>query len=199
VRFLIDNALSPELARLLSSAGHEALHVRDYGLATAEDADILQRAETEDRIVVSADSDFGMLLAVLRGTKPSFIRVESLKPLPLRVMLVVVFLDLLRFGDFLVLHILARGVFAAGSLNVRLADRFRTDGETGDQLFQVLRLARRAGCDGVLQDQEFKFVAALTATVVVDGHRAIGIVTNFERRFPWGAAFRPRLALAKQS
>jgi predicted nuclease of predicted toxin-antitoxin system len=41
VRFLIDNALSPEVARLPSKAGHDAVHVRDYGLSAAEDPVIL--------------------------------------------------------------------------------------------------------------------------------------------------------------
>jgi predicted nuclease of predicted toxin-antitoxin system len=73
VRFLIDNALSPEVARLLRDAGQDAVHVRDYGLHAAEDLVILERAGNEDRVVVSADSDFAMLLAVRRRSKPSFI------------------------------------------------------------------------------------------------------------------------------
>ena len=73
MRFLIDNALSPELARILSDAGQDAVHVRDYGLHAAEDLMILERAAIEDRVVVSADSDFAMLLAVSRRSKPSFI------------------------------------------------------------------------------------------------------------------------------
>jgi len=73
VRFLIDNALSPELARLLTEAGHDAVHVRDYGLHAAEDPMILERAAIEDRVIVSADSDFAMLLAVSRRSKPSFV------------------------------------------------------------------------------------------------------------------------------
>lgn len=63
MRFLIDNALSPEVARLLRVAGHDAVHVRDYGLHAAEDSVILERAEMEERVIVSADSDFGVLLA----------------------------------------------------------------------------------------------------------------------------------------
>ena len=34
---------------------------------------ILERAGNEDRVIVSADSDFAMLLAVYRRSKPSFI------------------------------------------------------------------------------------------------------------------------------
>jgi predicted nuclease of predicted toxin-antitoxin system len=73
VRFLIDNALSPGVARLLTDAGHDAVHVRDYGLQAAEDFVILERAGIEEGVVVSADSDFGMLLALSRSSKPSFI------------------------------------------------------------------------------------------------------------------------------
>ena len=63
MRFLVDNALSPVLATLLTQAGHEALHVRTIELHRAEDAVIFERAATDDRIVVSADTDFGALLA----------------------------------------------------------------------------------------------------------------------------------------
>ena len=73
MRFLVDNALSPELAGLLKAAGHDAVHVRDYGLHAAEDPIILDRAGSEDRILLSAGSDFGMLLATSDRTKPSFI------------------------------------------------------------------------------------------------------------------------------
>jgi predicted nuclease of predicted toxin-antitoxin system len=73
LKFLIDNALPPEMARLLLAAGHDAVHVRAYGLQAAEDSVILERAANEERVVVSADSDFAMLLAVLRLYKPSFI------------------------------------------------------------------------------------------------------------------------------
>jgi predicted nuclease of predicted toxin-antitoxin system len=73
VRFLVDNALSSELARLLKDAGHDAVHVHDYGLHAPEDQEILERAGIEDRVVVSADSDFAMLLALSLRSKPSFI------------------------------------------------------------------------------------------------------------------------------
>ena len=57
MKFLIDNALSPEVARLLSDAGHDAVHVRDYGLQAASDLLLLELAEQEDRMLVSADTD----------------------------------------------------------------------------------------------------------------------------------------------
>jgi len=64
LRFLIDNALPPRLALLLSRAGHDSTHVRDYGMQAAEDINVIEKARQERRIVVSADSDFGMLLAL---------------------------------------------------------------------------------------------------------------------------------------
>lgn len=73
MRFLIDNALPPRLARLLAAAGHDAVHVRDYALGAAKDELILAKAREEDRIVVSADTDFGTLLAMLEVNRPSFI------------------------------------------------------------------------------------------------------------------------------
>lgn len=73
MRFLIDNALPPEVARLLQNAGHDAVHVREYGLQAAEDAVILERAGREERVIVSSDADFSMLLAIWDRSKPSFI------------------------------------------------------------------------------------------------------------------------------
>ncbi|MDO8629012.1 MAG: DUF5615 family PIN-like protein, partial [Phycisphaerales bacterium] len=63
MRFLVDNALSPALAILLEQAGHDALHVRTIQLHRSDDETIFDRAAAEDRIVVSADTDFGTLLA----------------------------------------------------------------------------------------------------------------------------------------
>ena len=44
VRFLIDNNLSPRLSGLLVAAGHDAAHVRDYGLQAVSDPDVMDRA-----------------------------------------------------------------------------------------------------------------------------------------------------------
>jgi predicted nuclease of predicted toxin-antitoxin system len=71
MKFLIDNALSPELAKLLEAATHDAVHVRDRNLEKASDEEIFEAAAAEGRIIVSADTDFGTILTFRQQRIPS--------------------------------------------------------------------------------------------------------------------------------
>jgi predicted nuclease of predicted toxin-antitoxin system len=73
VRFLVDSALSPVLCVDLQRAGHDAVHVRDVGLQAGEDEKVFERAAAEGRILVSADTDFGAILALRQAIRPSLI------------------------------------------------------------------------------------------------------------------------------
>jgi Domain of unknown function (DUF5615) len=63
MRLLLDNNLSPRLVELLTLAGWDVAHVRALGLRAATDKVVLEAARNDHRVLVSADTDFGALLA----------------------------------------------------------------------------------------------------------------------------------------
>lgn len=73
MKFLLDNALSPAIAKPLKEAGHDVVHVREIGLQDADDLTIFKKAYEEERVVISADTDFGFLLSKWNKNKPSVI------------------------------------------------------------------------------------------------------------------------------
>jgi predicted nuclease of predicted toxin-antitoxin system len=61
------------LATLLLRSGHDSAHVCSYGLGAAPDSTVLEQARAEQRVLISADTDFGTLLAQQHATGPSVI------------------------------------------------------------------------------------------------------------------------------
>jgi predicted nuclease of predicted toxin-antitoxin system len=76
VKFLVDENLSPLVATGLRDAGHDAAHVRDVGLRTAGDTAVLEFARENGYVVVSADTDFGTLLAATGASTPSVVLIR---------------------------------------------------------------------------------------------------------------------------
>jgi predicted nuclease of predicted toxin-antitoxin system len=73
MKLLIDNALSPQMALTLRENGYDAIHVRDIDLHAVPDELVFAEAERSERVILSADTDFGALLALRESTSPSFI------------------------------------------------------------------------------------------------------------------------------
>ena len=71
MRFLIDECPPPSIARLLRAAGHDCAHVYELGLGGRPDEQIMALADRENRILISADTDFGELLANAPVLAPS--------------------------------------------------------------------------------------------------------------------------------
>jgi predicted nuclease of predicted toxin-antitoxin system len=63
VRFLLDECLPPSIAGLLRAVGHDCAHVYELGLGGQPDVQVMALADRQNRILISADTDFGELLA----------------------------------------------------------------------------------------------------------------------------------------
>jgi predicted nuclease of predicted toxin-antitoxin system len=73
MRFLVDMPISPRTADWLAERGHDAVHAFSIGLGDASDRVLLDRAAREERIVITADTDFPHLLALSGEMAPGVI------------------------------------------------------------------------------------------------------------------------------
>lgn len=82
MRFLVDENLSPRLCLYLTASGDEARHAHQAAGAGASDQAILDYATSHGAVIITADTDFGGLLARAKTSMPSVILVRELLSLP---------------------------------------------------------------------------------------------------------------------
>ena len=73
MKFLADMGISITTVHALRGTGHDVVHLRELGLHTLPDDEILHKAILEQRVVLTCDLDFGELLAAGGGTVPSVV------------------------------------------------------------------------------------------------------------------------------
>ncbi len=73
MKLLVDESIARRVALLLVEAGHDAIHVSDRDLLGVPDEAILDAAAQDTRTVITADTDFGTLLALGHTAQPSVI------------------------------------------------------------------------------------------------------------------------------
>ena len=61
MKFKVDENLPVELAELVREAGHDALTVGEQQLKGSQDLDLARVCKTEDRVLVTLDTDFADL------------------------------------------------------------------------------------------------------------------------------------------
>ncbi|MCB0201884.1 MAG: DUF5615 family PIN-like protein [Anaerolineae bacterium] len=76
MKLLLDQGLPRSAASLLREAGIDTVHTGEIDLSTATDAEIMEKAGSEGRIIVTLDSDFHTLLALSGASQPSVIRIR---------------------------------------------------------------------------------------------------------------------------
>jgi predicted nuclease of predicted toxin-antitoxin system len=76
-RLLLDQGVPRSTGAILTRSGWEVTHVSEIGMSRASDADILERAKTEQRVCITLDADFHALLALGAEAGPSVVRVRK--------------------------------------------------------------------------------------------------------------------------
>jgi predicted nuclease of predicted toxin-antitoxin system len=74
--------LSPGWVSFLAEGGFEAVHWSDIGSGSAPDSELMQWAAQRCYVVLTADLDFGAILAATEGRRPSVVQVRSDIPTP---------------------------------------------------------------------------------------------------------------------
>lgn len=74
MKLLADVHISPRTVSSLRELGHDVVRVgRDYLRSTASDAEIVEAARRDDRIIVTQDVDFSPIVALSNAARPSVV------------------------------------------------------------------------------------------------------------------------------
>jgi predicted nuclease of predicted toxin-antitoxin system len=77
MKLLVDMNLSPRWISQLNERGWSAIHWSQVGRPDAPDSEILRYAAENDYVVLTHDLDFGAILAITHGKKPSVVQIRS--------------------------------------------------------------------------------------------------------------------------
>lgn len=82
LKFLADIGISTRATAFLRSEGYDALHLIEEQLERLSDAEIIHKAKTEGRIILTHDLDFGDLMAASGDRLPSvaIFRLADMRP-----------------------------------------------------------------------------------------------------------------------
>ena len=73
MNFLLDMGLAQSTATALRANGHNAVHLREQDLQRMKDEDIILKARSENRVVLTHDLDFGRIMALSGENLPSVV------------------------------------------------------------------------------------------------------------------------------
>ena len=77
LRFLLDQMLDEDVAQSLRSPGYDVIRVSELGLATADDADILEHSIRGDRLLLTLDEHFGDWTVLPLSHHPGVVRIKA--------------------------------------------------------------------------------------------------------------------------
>ena len=82
MKFLADMGISPVTVQFLREQGYDAVHLSDFRLHRLPDPEIIAKARKENRIILTHDLDFGLLMASSKSSLPSVVlfRLADMRP-----------------------------------------------------------------------------------------------------------------------
>ncbi len=73
MRILADMHISPVTVKFLQGLGHDAVRISEVMTSNASDREIVERADSSDRVILTQDLDFSEIIALSGKMKPSLI------------------------------------------------------------------------------------------------------------------------------